>query len=100
MDFVVHKIQYQTKQESESGTFDSGKNNTNSVSFKVKGPGICYINSLPIDENDGIVSFTNSMPVEDMTRYDFTIPVNTILYIIIGRIVSSRIDTTVLRKKC
>lgn len=102
MDFITHTIQYQTKQESESGSFDSNKNDVNSVSFKVVGAGTCYINSMPIDAIDGIVSYTNSMPVKDMTRYDYTIPVNTTLFIIIGRIVNSKVDTAVLRtnNKC
>lgn len=90
--YILHTVENQTISYSESLTIDCNKEKINAISFKVKGTGEVLINSMPIDATDGIVSYTNNMPVRDQSVYNIIIPAGVILYVIKTRIVKSTLN--------
>jgi hypothetical protein len=97
MNYALHTIQNQIMQFTESVNIDCDKENINTISFKVKGTGEVLINSMPIEESDGIVSFFNNMPVRDMTRYDLVIPSGVVVYVIKTHIVNATVKETIIK---
>jgi hypothetical protein len=89
MKTVIHTIENNTQIFTNSTRIDCNKKNINAIAFKVVGTGTCMINSMPVDANDGIVSFSNGMAVKDVTNYDVIIPANTVVYVVTTNILRS-----------
>jgi hypothetical protein len=89
MKTVIHTIENNIRIVSSSTRIDCNKQNINAIAFKVVGAGTCFLNSMPIDANDGIVSFSNGMAVRDFTSYDLIIPDDTVVYVTTTNILRS-----------
>lgn len=100
MKTVIHTIENNTRVITQNELIECNKKNINSISFKVVGAGICTINSIPVDANDGFVSFNNSMLVRDASTYDIIIPTGTVVYAVITYIIRSETIEIVDSKHC
>ena len=101
MKTVVHIIENNTRILTASTDIDCNKKNINAVAFKVVGAGTCYIKDMPVDQNDGIVSFSNSMHVRDTTNYKVVIPNDgTVVHMVTTNILRSEVVDVIEARNC